>query len=62
MIIDHYAKDGRRDFLPRCIVFFYQILPESTKICNSSAMHLDKKFLGTIFGVIVCCQSTQEHP
>ena len=37
--IDNDAKNGGKEFLPRCIAFFNQIPIESFRICNSSMMH-----------------------
>ena len=42
-----------RNFLPRCTAFFNRIPPiESSKIRNSNALHLGKKFLAAIFSLI----------
>ena len=55
--MDHCAKDGGEDFLPRCTVLELRILndPRSYRgIRVKNLMHLGKKFFGTIFSAIVC--------
>ena len=54
-VIDDYAKDGSKERLPGCSVFFNGIPIGSLRIRNSNIMHLDKKFLDAIVSVIVYC-------
>ena len=42
-----------KSLLPRCTAFFNRISIESLEICNSSAMHLGKKFVATILSAIL---------
>ena len=39
-MIDDRAKDGGKEFLPRCIAFFNRIPIESSTIRNKNAVHL----------------------
>ena len=51
-----------RNFLPRCLAFFNRIPTESLKICHLNAMHLGKKFLATIFSVILYAECSRKFP
>ena len=51
--IDDYTKDGGKEFLSRCTVFYLQIPNNSVGIRLKNAMHLGRKFLAAIFSAIV---------
>ena len=52
-LIEDCAKDGGKEFLPRCIAFELQIFNNTIGIPLKNAVHLGKKVLAAIFSAIL---------
>ena len=51
--MDDHAKDGGEELLPRCIASELCFFNDLIGIRLKNAVHLGKKFLAAVFGIIV---------